>query len=188
MQLKLLQGLLISAVLATGACADSPLALTADPDTVRPSEIVIYNPGAGGTCDKYTDPNFCQGPGTGTCITSNLGGATEFVGVQSCPGGDGGGNGGTSPPPPPPLSADSCLTGVDELDSPAVQQGLKDLWTRSNPDAPQAQRREQGGWIVEGSNGTYSVVRLVTTLSEPCRINGNFNAPRGAVAFVHTSV
>lgn len=187
MQLRLRQCFIILGVLATGACADSPLATTS-PETVRHSEMGAYvPPGDGGGCDKYTDPNFCQGPGTGTCITSSLGtdDPTEFVGVQSCPGGDGGGSG-ESPPPPPPPSPDSCLTGVDAFDTPAVRQGMKDLWTRSNPDAPQAQRREQGGWIVRAPNGTYSMVRLVNSVSEPCRLNGNFNAPQGAVAFVHT--
>jgi hypothetical protein len=169
--------LLLSAV----ACADSPTSPTITSNNTGPGGIVYYPPEDDGACNKYTDPNFCQGRGTGTCITS-IPGTIEDVGVQSCPGG---GGGGTAPPPSEP-PADTCLAGDEALDAPAVKQGLKDLWTRSNPDAPQAQRLEQAGWIVRSWDGSYSMVPFAVSVQGPCNINGNLYAPPGAVAFVHT--
>jgi hypothetical protein len=72
------------------------------------------------------------------------------------------------------------------LDSPEVQRGLKYLWSRSNPDAPQAQRLEQGGWIRQRTDGSYYMTAFSITAQGPCNINGNLNAPQGAVAWVHT--
>jgi hypothetical protein len=182
MRLRLRPRLATLGMLVTGACADSPTSPTLSPDKIRPSEIGAYiPPDDGATCNKYTDPNFCQGRRIGECITSNPGTFDSEVGVESC---DGGGGGGTAPSPDPP--ADTCLTGDEGLDAPAVKQGLKDLWTRSNPDAPQAQRLEQAGWIVRGWDGSYSMVPFNVSVQGPCNINGNLSAPPGAVAWVHT--
>lgn len=181
MQLRLRQCLVMLGMLMTVACTDSPTSPTVGPDGIRASEMGAYIPPEdGGTCDKYTDPNFCQGRRTGECITSTPGTVDPELGVQSC----GGGGGGTAPPPDPP--ADTCLTGDEALDAPAVKQGLKDLWTRSNPDAPQAQRLEQAGWIVRSWDGSYSMVPFSVSVQGPCNINGNLAAPLGAVAWVHT--
>jgi hypothetical protein len=185
MKLRLRRCLSTVGMLVAGACADSPTAPPLTPDNRGPTETGAYIPPDDGGCDKYTDPNFCQGPGTGTCITSTPGTGASEDGVHGCPGDDGGGSNSTPPPPEQPR-ADSCLTGDDALDAPAVKQGLKDLWTRSNPDAPVAQRLEQAGWIVRGWDGSYSMVRFNASFQGPCEINGNFNAPPGAVAFVHT--
>lgn len=83
------------------ACTDSPTAPTGggigavdrrpNKDYVLEPIIVIGTP----RCNPYLSANFCQGPGTGTCITSSPGEATdpELVTVSSCPGGDAGGGG-----------------------------------------------------------------------------------------------
>jgi hypothetical protein len=72
------------------------------------------------------------------------------------------------------------------LDSPSVQAGLADLWTRSNPSAPQAERLEQGGWIVQNADGSYGMAPFIVHSQGPCGINGNYNPPSNAVAWVHT--
>jgi hypothetical protein len=182
MQLRLRQCLVMFGMLVAGACADSPTAPTPSPENTRPGGIVYYPPDDGGGCNKYTDPNFCQGRRTGECITSTPGTVDSEVGVQSCDGS--GGGGGTTQPPDPP--ADTCLTGDEAFDDPAVKQGLNDLWTRSNPAAAQAQRLEQGGWIVRNWDGSYSMAPFTVTAQGPCSIKGNFNAPAGTVAWVHT--
>lgn len=186
MQIRVRQCLAILTLLASAACADSPVAPTLSSDSTQPGRIVSYiPPDDGGECNKYTDANFCRGRRTGECITSTSDGSLAQAGVESCDGGGGVGGGGTTPPPPPP-SPDTCRTGDEALDAPAVKQGLNDLWIRSNPDAPQAQRREQAGWIIRSADGAYSMVPFSVSMQGPCNINGNLNAPPGAVAWVHT--
>jgi hypothetical protein len=52
------------------------------------------------------------------------------------------------------------------LNDPAVQQGLKDLWSGSNPLDPIANRREQGGYIVKNPiTGQLSVVPYLSNQS-----------------------
>jgi hypothetical protein len=187
MQRRLRQCLAILSLLGSAACADSPAGPSLSPDNTGPSEIGFYiPPDDGGECNKYMDANFCQGRRMGECITSAPATGRPTVGVQGCDGGGGGGGGGTTQPAPPPPAADTCLTGDEALDAPAVKQGLKDLWIRSNPDAPQAQRLEQAGWIVRSWDGSYSMVPFSVSMQGPCNINGNLNAPPGAVAWVHT--
>jgi hypothetical protein len=67
-----------------------------------------------------------------------------------------------------------------------VKQGLKELWARSNASALQAQRLEQAAWIIQNPDGTFGMAPFSVTAQGPCRVNGNFNAPPGAVAWVHT--
>jgi hypothetical protein len=180
----------LALLLASAACADSPTAPSINPEHSNPSEHVYYPPEDDGGCNPWTDANFCRGrSGAGDCITSNPGtydSEQDAAGVQTCGGGGGGGGGTTEPPPPPPPAADTCLVGDEALDNPAVKQGLQDLWTRSNPDAPQAQRLEQAGWVVRRSDGSYYMAPFIVTQQDPCSINGNLKPPLGAVAFVHT--
>lgn len=172
------------------ACGDLPT--TPSPDAgpmlygacVPNSDGVYVCPPIGNaTCDPY---HYDCGPGD--CIMSPTGGDET---VQNCPIGGGapvgpgappptGGGGGASPP-------DTCQTGDPVLDSPAVRQMLSDLWQRSNPTAPQPQRLEQAGWIVQNPDGSFGTMPFTgITAQGPCEINGNLYAPPNAVAWVHT--
>lgn len=190
-------------VCSTAACTDSPTA-PAQPVPDRSQQHTVegcvvdgvcllppIGSGGGGWCDPRISD--CGNGGWDTCITTAPGtGDPQTVYTSGCPGGSGsgpggdggGGDDGTDPPPPPP--ADTCLTGDPALDSPAVQQGFKDLWLRSNPDAPQAQRLEQGGWIIQGADGSFRVSPFTPSSQGPCSINGNMHSPQGAIAWVHT--
>lgn len=194
MQLRLHQVAVLVLLLFAGACADSPTSPTISPDDAGPSGIVYYPPEDDRGCDKYTDPNFCQGRRTGECITSTpgTGSPEESVGVQSCgsSGGGGGGSGTTTPPPVPPPSepVDTCKTGDPVVDDPDVSLGLENLWVQSNPDANLYQRVEKAGWIVEGSPGQYSIVQWTGgTENFAC---GDYTPTRPSqgtvVGFVHT--
>lgn len=178
-------------LLLSGACTDAPTGPSLDPGAVGPSRIGVWAPGGGGKCDPWQDVNWCEGDSGGEpCITGEPltgGEPEEYVGVQGCgtggggPGGDGGDDDGEEPPP-----ADTCRTGDPALDSPAVKQGLKDLWARSNPTLAQAQRLEQAAWILQNPDGTFRMATFSVTVQGPCGVNGNLNAPPGAVAWVHT--
>jgi hypothetical protein len=138
-------------------------------------------------CDPY---HYECGPAE--CMTSTTG---DDQTVQSCPGSGGssgpgtgpggsippgGGGGGASPP-------DTCQTGDEVLDSPVVREMLRNLWQTSNPAAPQPQRLEQAGWIVQNADGSFGTTPFTgITQQGPCGINGNFYAPPNAVAWVHT--
>jgi hypothetical protein len=87
-------------VVLTAACADAPT-MPQDSgirarqgfssDIVLDPVIVIGDP----SCNPYLDANFCQGRGTGTCITTDPTQPTdpEWATVESCPGFGGGGGG-----------------------------------------------------------------------------------------------
>lgn len=174
------------AVLLTAACADAPTAPSVAPEG-GPSEVV-YGPGAPPACDPMLNLDWCEGGGGGGCASSQPAEGTpeEFVGVQGCLGPTKGGGGGTTPPPPPPADT-TCLTGDAALDSPEVKQGLRDLWARSNPNASQqAQRLEQAAWIVQRPDGSFYMAPFTIFAQDACSVNGNFYAPPGAVAWVHT--
>lgn len=179
------------------ACGDLTTAPRTDlPGADRPSMsgecipnsqgVFVCPPISGGpTCDPY---HYDCGPED--CMTS-AGGYEETV--QGCPGAGGTPVGPGSPAPPPggeggaTTPPDTCQTGDAVLDSPAVRQMLSDLWQRSNPAAPQPQRLEQAGWIVRNPDGTFGTMPLTgITAQGPCEINGNFNPPPDAVAWVHT--
>lgn len=95
---------MLFAMMLMAACADAPTApqsggISAENsgpsrDYVLEPVIVIGQP----RCNPYLSANFCQGPGTGTCITDGPGEPTdpELVTLSSCPGSDpGGGSGGS---------------------------------------------------------------------------------------------
>jgi len=186
MRFRLRHFLTALAVLLTAACADSPTAPSIAPDGVGPSKIGVWAPGGGGKCDPWMNLDWCEPDDGGGCMTSQPpeGTPEEFQGVQGCLPPGGGGGGGTTPTDTVPT--DTCKTGDPVLDSPAVKQGLNDLWARSNPTAPQAQRLEQAGWIVQRSDGSFYMAPFTISAQGPCSVNGNLNAPPGAVAFVHT--
>lgn len=138
--------------------------------------------GGGSTCDPHLQLDWSCDDGGGDCMTSQPGTETDLLAPASCPeprnprGGDG----------YDPMPGDTCNTGDPAFDSPAVKQGLQDLWSRSNPTAPQAQRLEQAGWIVQDANGSFRMAPFTITTQGPCHVNGNFSPPAGAVAWVHT--
>lgn len=198
------------AVLTLGACADSVLMpdgrgaagrTAASPmqdqqvagcvtDGVCPIGPIVVTPGAP-ECDPWMSVDWCGG----NCISSTFQPQPEDgSSVQSCPGEGGGvpgGGGGGAPPPgggtgPTPEPADTCRTGNQAIDSPAVQAALRDLWRRSGASGPQAQRLEHALWIIRHPDGTYGTAAFAYTVQEPCRVNGNMNAPPGAVGWVHT--
>lgn len=68
-----------------------------------------------------------------------------------------GGGGGGSEPPPDSTADKPCATRDSILNSPAVQAGFTDLWSKSNPDAEMSQRYEKGGWIIRDATGRYTV-------------------------------
>lgn len=166
------------------------------------------------TDGTYLCPPISSDPGTGSepCMESTGGEDPESMIVQSCPPSGGPGDGSTGPAPgdgstggdtpihggdgrstqppprdPPPTEVvDTCDTGDAAFDDPIIMQGLKDLWTRSNPVAPQAQRLEQAAWIIHDAGGSFRMAPFITTRQGPCNVNGNFNPPAGAVAWVHT--
>jgi hypothetical protein len=72
------------------------------------------------------------------------------------------------------------------LNDAAVQAGFKDLWNQSGYSLEQHQRREAGAWVVRDPSGSHRLVYLADAVSTACSINGNWNAPEGTVAFVHT--
>jgi hypothetical protein len=192
---------MLFALFFAAACTDSPTG----PDTANsrgtgPNRIwTWYMPGVVvvGTpeeCDPWMDLNWCEGGGAGggECMESVGVNDPEAMRIATAGGctGTGGGGGGTpvggGTTSPPPESGDTCRTGNEILDSPDVQAGLRDIWTRSNPSAPQSSRLEQGGWIVQRPDGTFGMAAFSITAQGPCNINGNLNAPPGAIAFVHT--
>lgn len=163
------------------ACADAPTLPVAQPGT-GPREHVTPLPGSG-SCDPWLDASWCDDPGEpdDPCITAYPGPVPgdAFVNPQGCETGGGPGAGTELPP-------DTCRTGEPVLDDPAVRAGLKDLWTRSNPDSGQAKRLEQGAWLVRNGDGSYGLMPFSVTAQGPCGINGNLVAPAGTLAFVHT--
>jgi hypothetical protein len=187
MQLRLCHCLAALALLLLAACADGPAGPSIDPEEVGPSKIGVWAPGDGGKCDPWQDINWCEDDGA--CATSQPpeGPDEEYIGVQGCtpavpPGGGGGGT-----QPPPSASPDTaCKTESPVLNDPAVQAGFKDLWNQSGYELEQQDRREAGAWIIRDANGSHRLSYLADAVRTPCSINGNWNAPDGAVAFVHT--
>jgi hypothetical protein len=168
------------------ACTDLPTSPSLHPDDSGAKKLIVWIPGAGDSCDPWLDLNWCEGdkgPG-GVCVTSATpgdGGLDRGVDAETCEIGGSGGSGGEPDPP-----QDTCVTGNEILDSPAVRSGLDDLWKRSSASAEQSQRLEQAGWIVRRPDGTFGMAPFTTTAQGPCNVNGNLNAPFGAVAWVHT--
>lgn len=194
-----------------GACADSPtgLAPQARPADLTNTEalsdqqvqgcvgdgVCILPPVSGGpkapVCDPWTSLNWCEGEGGG-CITSV--GSSEYQGIAGCvPPGGGGAPTLPAPPPPAPTQpapepepGDTCNTGDPVLESSAVQATLKDLWSKSRASEAQAQRLEHAAWIIQNPDGTYGTAPFSYSAQTPCGVNGNMNAPPGAVGWVHT--
>lgn len=207
-KLLLRVGLLLGLPLALSGCtdavtlpqADAPApslttAVEADSgDYQDPScceKVIVIVPGPDpAECDPYTSLNWCDGGGDCMTTQPSHGDDPELMTPNAGSTGCAGGGGGPVPPPPPPttepLPSDTCRTGEPALDAPAVKAGLKDLWDRSNPNAPQAQRLEQGAWIVQNADGSYGMAPFATSLQGPCNINGNYNPPPNAIAWVHT--
>jgi hypothetical protein len=200
MRQLMLAGVLGVFLLCAG-CGDLPTQASVAPDptsttalsdqqtsTTCCAPVIVIVPGG---CDPYTDLNWCEGdgdcqmsePGTGDPENAQLAGCGE---PPKLPGG-----GGYKPPAPtepvPTEPADTCKTGDPIVDDPQVSTGLQDLWTRSNPDANLAERRETAGWIVQTAAG-YSIVPITTASAGfgCARFVGQPPANGTVVAFVHT--
>lgn len=169
-------------LLLAAACADAPTSPTTILGT-GPRENVWIPPDPG-ECNPWQDVNWCEDPGDGdTCVTSDsTSGPEGYVGVEGCPGT--GGGGGTSDPPS--TDPDTCTTGNAVIDDPTVEAGLTDLWKRSGIDKPQEQRLEHAAWIIRNSDGSHRLMAFSYTVQTACSVNGNMNAPAGAVGWVHT--
>jgi hypothetical protein len=79
------------------------------------------------------------------------------------------------------------VTGDPKLDIPGVYKGFESLWDNSNYSAqtPQAERLEQGAWIVQTASG-YTLVPILNATSGPCSIAISELPPPGAVSMLHT--
>ncbi|HET6233134.1 MAG TPA: hypothetical protein VFE05_23860 [Longimicrobiaceae bacterium] len=178
----------MAALVAIG-CTDGPTSAGLEEGQRR--GIVYSLPGLtsdfSGWCkDKYgywhEDASFC-GAGTPTAPTPPSGPTSGDPGAGS-------GGGGGSPPPEPADTAakPACHTDDPVTDSPAVQTGFAQLWAASSPDANMADRREQGGWVVQ-SAGSLEVVPFPASWTVgACGIDAPADAvpPTGTVAWVHT--
>lgn len=67
----------------------------------------------------------------------------------------------------------------------AVRSALEELVEGSNFGAPQAERREQWAWIVEGP-GRLEVVRIQNEADNPCQVAASLDPPPGVVGWAHT--
>lgn len=136
-----------------------------------------------------TNPDWTRGS-DGVCRSSrgdSPGGSGDGSGSEGSWGGGGDGSDGDDPDPgtPPP----PCQTGIPVIDSPEVQQGFDDLWSRSGFEKPMAERREQGGWLIARGDSTYYIQPFpVEWSSGPCAISvpSGTLPPNGAIAMVHT--
>jgi hypothetical protein len=149
-------------------------------------------------CDAWMDANWCKGDQCIMGVPAVNG--PEFSGIASCPigggpigGPDGPGTGGpgtggpTEPKPPlPEVPGDTCNTQHPVIDDPAVQAGFQDLWAKSGSSKAQTQRLEHAAWIVQNPDGSHRIEPFAYFVQTPCSVNGNMNAPTGAVGWVHT--
>ena len=101
----------------------------------------------------------------------------------------GGGGSPTPPEPDPELEPDPCVTADSVLNSPGVQTGFAAMWSVTQADGPQADRREVPGWIVRNADGTYGFQRVFSAgiTSDPCQVTATtVQVPTNVVAWVHT--
>lgn len=101
------------------------------------------------------------------------------------PGGGGETETGSGDDPDPGIP---CDTPDPVVNSTAVQAGCDRLWSGSNPDAPMADRRERGGWVVQRDGGYVLEPYPDDWTQGACGIDPPPNTvpPAGAVAWVHT--
>lgn len=80
----------------------------------------------------------------------------------------------------------SCATLDPVLDSPAVQERMRELWWRAGYTAatPQADRREVGAWVIRDPDGAYRLE--LWDAAGSCRMMVPGAEPAGVVAFMHT--
>lgn len=128
-----------------------------------------------------SNPDWTRGE-DGVCRSDRGGGGSDGSGDGGWGGSDWGG--GDSPDPGTPPKP--CDTGDPVLDSPEMQDAMKDLWEASNSNAPEAERREIAGWIVPTSGG-YAIVPATMIASGPCSMSFAVgDRPADAVGFIHT--
>lgn len=84
--------------------------------------------------------------------------------------------------------ADTACNTADNalLNDAAVQAGFESLWNQSGINLAQSQRLESAAWIVQNPDGSRQLVPFSYNQRTACAVNGNFFAPPGTVAFVHT--
>jgi hypothetical protein len=81
-----------------------------------------------------------------------------------------------------------CVTGDSLLDSRAVQDSLKEMWTRSDPSGPLADRREWGGFLI-WADGKASFTRFPDGWARgPAEIEAVVSdpLPAGTAAWIHS--
>lgn len=89
------------------------------------------------------------------------------------------------------LPPEPCDTGNDFIDSDAFEEAAQDLWERSNVDAPQHLREEQGGFLspspIDDSFDYTPMPEQWLNDSGPCHINFGVGGslPDGSI-FIHT--
>jgi len=152
------------------------------------------------TCVSYVYVEEPIGGGGGSGFPSEDPGECDPYGAEPCYLG----GGGSQPPPEPPdpctgnnppaYCSNPCETGNPILDDVGIQLALERMWDLSNygshiSPTPEAQRKEQVGFIIPSPFGGYQLQMLVPSLinSGPCKAvyNKPANLPEGAI-MVHT--
>lgn len=146
----------------------------------------------GNVCLEPIDVKACQYRGTWpNCKPPLAGDIPPCYDGGGCGGGDPIPTGGTGPiceecfPPEEP----PCATSDSVVNAPAVQNGFKEIWDRSNADAEIAQRREVGGFVIRDPLLGYTFQPFPESWSaSACSIAPpqGFMPPASAVAWVHT--
>lgn len=112
--------------------------------------------------DYCSDFGFCGGGGADNGSGGGGGNGSE------------GGETGTGTPAP-------CKSGDPMIDSPGVWGQFANLWARSI-----ASGVEQGGWVLRGADGRYSLSPFQNAVFTACGIDIHEPAPAGAVSMFHT--
>lgn len=210
---------MLLAVTLAAACVDAPtapmdngssageLGQSSDHLSSCCDPVIVIVPGPE-ECDPYQSLDWCEGGGD-VCMTSQTGAfQPEYYTTSGCPdrtgGGPGGGTtpppggtppgGGTPSPPEPPTTEpppDTCNTGDQTVDDPAVQEAFAHLWSNSNygPGVPMSHRIEDGGWIIRNTDGNLRFMSFPVSYSrDNCSISipEGVIPPPGTVAWVHT--
>ncbi len=189
-RLRALRVLVVLTGFGVAGCTDTLLPPTSDPngDGPDPSKPIQLAPLDVTACQYggiYPDCQLAPSPSGPPQPTPEPG---PTVGPPGTSPGTGGGSPGPTPVPADSASRTPCDTKDPIVDTPAVQAGMDALWKDSNPDAPMAQRRERGGWILSTATG-YAFQPFPSSWTiGACGIDipAGSTVPPGAVAWVHT--
>lgn len=88
------------------------------------------------------------------------------------------------------VCTEPCETNDEVLDDEIVQQKMEELWEASNADAPEFQRKEQGGWIIKDpvTNEISFEEFPPSWARKPCGIDlpANITVPPNTIGMLHT--